>query len=99
MVHGGGDGWRTAVPHMNVRDLGRLREIAAVFARHGFGHLVQGTPIDVGGENKSSPLSVAERVRQLLIELGPTFVKLGQVLSVRPDILPGPPRDAQSDDQ
>ena len=78
------------MPHMNVRDLGRLREIAAVLARHGFGHLVQGTPIDVGGESKESPLSVAERVRQVLVELGPTFVKFGQVLSVRPDILPGP---------
>ena len=78
------------MPHMNVRDLGRLREIAAVFARHGFGHLVQGTPIDVGGEDKSSPLSAAERTRKVLVELGPTFVKLGQVLSVRPDILPGP---------
>ena len=78
-----------AMPHMNVRDLGRLREIAAVLARHGFGFLFQGTPIDVGGEDSSSPLSVAERVRQVLVELGPTFVKLGQVLSVRPDILPG----------
>ena len=75
---------------MNVRDLGRLREIAGVFVRNGFGHLVQGTPIAVDGEASESRLSTAARVRQVLVELGPTFVKLGQVLSVRPDIIPGP---------
>jgi len=75
---------------MNVRDLGRLREIAGVLVRHGFGHLIQGTPIAVDGEVSESRLSTAARVRQVLVELGPTFVKLGQVLSVRPDIIPGP---------
>lgn len=75
---------------MNVRDLGRLQEIAAVLVRHGFGHLVAGTVVDPGGAKAAeSRLSAAARVRQVLIELGPTFVKLGQVLSVRPDILPG----------
>jgi ubiquinone biosynthesis protein len=78
------------VAHMNVRDLGRLREIATVLVRHGFGHLVQGTPIEVRVEAATSRLSTADRVRQVLVELGPTFVKLGQVLSVRPDIIPGP---------
>ena len=75
---------------MNVRDLGRLREIAGVLVRHGFGHVIQGTPIEVGGEAAASRLSTAARVRKVLVELGPTFVKLGQVLSVRPDIIPGP---------
>jgi ubiquinone biosynthesis protein len=73
---------------MNVRDLGRLREIASVLVRHGFGHLVQGTPIEVRAEPTDVRSSTAIRVRQVLVELGPTFVKLGQVLSVRPDILP-----------
>lgn len=77
------------VPHMNVRDLGRLQEIAAVLVRNGFGHLLTGTVVDPGGfKPKESRLNAAARVRQVLIELGPTFVKLGQVLSVRPDILP-----------
>lgn len=77
------------VPHMNVRDLGRLQEIAAVLVRNGFGHLLKGTVVDPGGfKPKESRLNAAARVRQVLIELGPTFVKLGQVLSVRPDILP-----------
>ena len=78
------------VAHMNVRDLGRLRDIAAVLVRNGFGYLIQGTSIDVGGEAPESRLSPAARLRQVLVELGPTFVKLGQVMSVRPDILPGP---------
>ncbi|MEC8193023.1 MAG: AarF/UbiB family protein [Myxococcota bacterium] len=74
---------------MNVRDLGRLQEIAAVLVRHGFGHLVAGTIVDPGASKPNhSRLSTAARLRQVLIELGPTFVKLGQVLSVRPDILP-----------
>ena len=68
----------------------RLREIAGVLVRHGFGHVIQGTPIEVGGEAAASRLSTAARVRKVLVELGPTFVKLGQVLSVRPDIVPGP---------
>lgn len=77
------------MPHMNVRDLGRLQEIAAVLVRHGFGHLVAGTIVDPGASKPNhSRLSTAARLRQVLIELGPTFVKLGQVLSVRPDILP-----------
>ena len=74
---------------MNVRDLGRLQEIATVLVRHGFGHLVAGTIVDPGASKPNhSRLSTAARLRQVLIELGPTFVKLGQVLSVRPDILP-----------
>ena len=77
------------VPHMNVRDLGRLQEIATVLVRHGFGYLVAGTVADPGSSNaEHSPLSAAARLRSVLVELGPTFVKLGQILSVRPDILP-----------
>ena len=82
--------WEKNVAHMNVRDLGRLRDIAAVLVRNGFGYLVQDTSIEVEGEPDDTRLSPAARLRQVLVELGPTFVKLGQVMSVRPDILPGP---------
>lgn len=76
------------MPHINVRDLGRLREIGGVLVRHGFGHLIQGLPLEINERDQESKLPLPVRARQVLIELGPTFVKLGQVLSVRPDILP-----------
>jgi ubiquinone biosynthesis protein len=74
-----------------VRDLGRLREIAGVLARHGFDELLQRTGLSglVPGKRSEDPepkLSV--RIRLVLEELGPTFIKLGQVLSTRADLLP-----------
>ncbi len=75
------------------QDLNRLRQIAAAMARHGFGAYLERTRLrDVlpaGGEPVSAPdRSTAERFRRLLAELGPTFTKLGQLLSTRPDLLP-----------
>ncbi len=74
-----------------VRDLGRLREIALVLAKHGFGELVQRTGLAslVPGKKAESPeLRLPVRVRLVLEELGPSFVKLGQLLSTRADLLP-----------
>ena len=76
------------MPHINVHDLKRLREIAAVLVRHGFGHLVRLAGLEVEGEPIEEKLPIGRRVRRVLIDLGPTYVKLGQVLSVRPDIVP-----------
>jgi len=76
------------MPHMDIRDLGRLTEITTVLARHGFGHLLRGAGLPVEGETIDTRLPVARRIRMVLTDLGPTFVKLGQVLSVRPDIVP-----------
>ena len=78
-----------------VRQLGRMSEIAQVAAKHGFGYLFEtrgpsvvrsrlGREVDVDGEG--SPRGV--RLREMLDELGPTFVKFGQLLSTRPDIVP-----------
>ncbi|HXN83021.1 MAG TPA: AarF/UbiB family protein [Myxococcales bacterium] len=80
-----------------VKDLQRLREITSVVARHGFGELLDRSRIweALGRREKAERLdpaaqraSTARRFRDTLAELGPTFIKLGQILSSRPDILP-----------
>ena len=81
-----------------ARDLSRLREISSVLIRHGLGDLVRrtglasaleraGQILHWGEAGKSAELEPQERFRRSLEELGPTFVKLGQVLSTRPDLL------------
>jgi len=40
------------------------------------------------GEDDSAKLSMGERIRLSCEELGPTFVKMGQILSTRPDVIP-----------
>ncbi len=70
----------------------RAKEILAVFARHGFADLLSQVDLPAGFWQKilpSSPRrSVGERLRLVAEELGPTAVKLGQLLSMRPDVVP-----------
>ncbi|MCB9682514.1 MAG: AarF/ABC1/UbiB kinase family protein [Alphaproteobacteria bacterium] len=72
-----------------VRDLQRLNTVAQILVRHGFGMLVAGVEIPgFPGVTSSAFESTPARAVAALDELGPTFVKLGQVLSTRPDLLP-----------
>jgi ubiquinone biosynthesis protein len=76
---------------MQVQDLGRVQEIVRVAAANGFGHVfnIVGLTAELPpGKTDIESGPFARRLRQSLVQLGPTFVKLGQVLSVRPDILP-----------
>ncbi len=57
-----------------------------MLAQHGFGELAR--LVGVETKTSASQAPVALRIRLALADLGPTFIKLGQVLSVRPDILP-----------
>ena len=72
-----------------VRDLERLRQIVGVLVRHGFGEILSRTAFAslVSGKAESKG-TLGERVRLVVQDLGPSFVKLGQIVSTRPDLIP-----------
>jgi ubiquinone biosynthesis protein len=84
-----------------TRSIGRLSEIAQVMVRHGFGYFLEAHKLSdlLPGRSAEDRLAnVAaehgahsargQHLREVLDELGPTFVKFGQLLSTRPDVVP-----------
>jgi ubiquinone biosynthesis protein len=74
-----------------VKNTERLAQIGLVLMRHGFGEIVSRLPLGPLAPAKpvdGEPRTFAVRLREALQDLGPSFVKLGQVMSTRPDLLP-----------
>src|SRR5918993_1273059 len=91
--------WNTSgmATRPRTRKIGRLSEIAQVAVRHGFGYfferhrLTDLLPWTARVEANPESAIGSERgrhLREMLDELGPTFVKFGQLLSTRPDVVP-----------
>ena len=82
----------------NIRTIRRYRQIARVLLKYGFDHLLEFLNLSHFAERSRkllrrkesniSQLSPAVRMRLTLEELGPTFIKFGQLLSTRPDVMP-----------
>lgn len=83
-----------------IRHLQRYREIVNAFVRHGFGYIIKEMGLlellsmpkrlfaDVEGDQKKQSKTTGERIRTFLEDLGPTFVKMGQIASTRYDLIP-----------
>ncbi len=85
--------------NQTVRNIQRVRRVVEVILKYGFEDIVVSTPLKkvipsrqmldwTHGDRSVLEFSRFERIRMIVEELGPTFIKLAQVLSNRPDVLP-----------
>lgn len=69
----------------------RYQEIVSVLLRNGFGFIMyEKMGLGSHGITEAGMIHLGQRIRHVLGELGPTFIKIGQFASTRPDILPMP---------
>ena len=78
-----------------IRDAVRARQILTVLVRYGFSNLLEQVNAPTGWITKvvrreEAPYDLWQRIRMVCEDLGPTAVKMGQILSTQPDIIPAP---------
>jgi len=84
-----------------VRSIRRVQTIAGVLSRHGFGHLIdrlhlgryvplpkRWREVIAPPSDRTVDVNLGRRIARVFEELGPTFIKLGQMMSTRPDVFP-----------
>jgi len=81
------------VDFRTLSTVGRFKDIAVTLLKYGFDDLVErleipGTRLAKRIQKPEKNLGTYERIRRALEDLGPTFVKMGQMMSLRPDLLP-----------
>src|SRR5690606_14733371 len=79
---------------LTIKSASRLRTIVGVFVKHGFENIAERARLGrfvlrrVMKSESANKYSTAERLRMSFEEVGPTFLKLGQLLATRPDLIP-----------